>query len=186
MRIIAGKYRGRLLTAAKDLSVRPTTDRAKQMIFDMLAARVDFEGLDVLDLFCGSGSLGLEAISRGAARATFVDHSRASLGLAEKNARALRCWTQCTFHQADVFWYLKNMQQCFNLIFADPPYKLETIGSIPEAVFESKALEQGRYLIMEHSKESPVQLDPQHFEIIQKPFGQTTVLFLKKLFLSEP
>ncbi|MEK7748770.1 MAG: RsmD family RNA methyltransferase, partial [Bacteroidota bacterium] len=96
MRIIAGKYRGRLLTTADDLTVRPTTDRAKQTIFDILSARIEFDGIHVLDLFAGSGSLGLEALSRGASAVTFVEKAKRSLALAERNIKNLGCESEST------------------------------------------------------------------------------------------
>jgi 16S rRNA (guanine966-N2)-methyltransferase len=82
MRIIAGEFRGRSLESVRDLSVRPTTDRAKQTIFDILSNRIEFDGLDVLDLFAGSGSLGLEALSRGVKSVTFIDNSTQIVGCA--------------------------------------------------------------------------------------------------------
>ncbi len=180
MRIIAGEYRGRALAGLAGLEVRPTTDRVKQTVFDILSTRIDFEDIKVLDLFSGSGSLGLEAISRGAASTTMVDHSRKSLAIAEKNARILGCHSQCVFYQADVFWYLKNTKHSFDLVFADPPFKLETIGEIPERVYESTVLEERSYFVMEHDKKSAVQVHQEHFEVMKKPFGQTIVLILKK------
>ena len=96
MRIIAGTYRGRRLTTARDLSIRPTADRAKQTIFDMLSTRIDLERVDVLDLFAGSGSLGLEAISRGARSVVFVEQSRRSIAVLEANTRSLGCEAQCS------------------------------------------------------------------------------------------
>jgi len=181
MRIIAGKYRGRLLTTGDDLSVRPTTDRVKQTIFDILSARIEFEGIAVLDLFAGSGSLGLEALSRGASNATFVEKAKKSLILAERNIKTLSCEPQSKLYQADVFWYLKNTRQSFDLVFADPPYKLEIIGTIPERVFESSVLKENSYLVMEHSKGTSPELDPSRYEVTRKQFGQTVVLILKKL-----
>jgi 16S rRNA (guanine966-N2)-methyltransferase len=179
MRIIAGSYRGRILASPRDLSVRPTTDRAKQTIFDILTNRIEFDGLQVLDLFAGTGSLGLEAISRGAASVTFVDSSRDALFLLQKNIAALHCEDRCTQYQADVFWYLKNTQSRYDVVFADPPYRLEKIGTIPRAVQDSGVLKQGGYVIMEHSRESAVDLDEHVYEILRKPFGQTTVLILQ-------
>ena len=181
MRIIAGTYRGRTLETVRDLSVRPTTDRAKQTIFDILSNRIDFDGIEVLDLFAGSGSLGLEAVSRGAAHVTFVEKSRKTIDVLEKNIRSLGCAAQCTVYPADVFWYLKNLRRPYGLVFADPPYRLETIGTIPDAVFESGALPEGRYLVMEYSRGSAVALDERKYEILKKPFGQTVVLILKAL-----
>jgi len=181
MRIIAGKYRGRLLTTGNDLSVRPTTDRVKQTIFDILSARIEFEDIAVLDLFAGSGSLGLEALSRGASAVTFVEKAKRSLILAEHNIKSLACESESTLYQADVFWYLKNTRQSYDLAFADPPYKLEMIETIPERVFESSVLKENGYLVMEHSKGTAVELNPSHYEITRKAFGQTVVLILKTL-----
>jgi len=179
MRIIAGDFRGRLLESVRDLSVRPTTDRAKQTIFDILTNRIIFNDSEVLDLFAGSGSLGLEAISRGVKNVTFIDKSRKSLEVLEKNVASLGCGSQCSVYQADVFWYLKNMKRAYNLVFADPPYKLENIGLLPNAIYDSGAVRHGSYVVMEHGRESTIDLDEQKFEILRKPFGQTTVLILK-------
>jgi 16S rRNA (guanine966-N2)-methyltransferase len=181
MRIIAGEFRGRPLNSVSDLSVRPTTDRAKQTIFDILTNRIDFSDLEVLDLFAGSGSLGLEAISRGVKSVTFIDKSRKSLEVLEKNVASLGCKTQCSVYQADVFWYLKNINRQFDLVFTDPPYKLENIGVLPNAIFDSGILRDGSYVVMEHSKDSAIELDEQKYEILKKPFGQTIVLILKAI-----
>ena len=179
MRIIAGEFRGRTLESVRDLSIRPTTDRAKQTIFDILTTRVEFEGMEVLDLFAGSGSLGLEAISRGVKNVTFIDKSRASLAVLEKNVASLGCKPQCTVYQADVFWYLKNMRRSYDLVFTDPPYKLPEIGTLPNAIYDSGMVRKGSYVVMEHSRNSAIELDEQKYEILRKPFGQTTVLILK-------
>jgi len=181
MRIIAGEFRGRIIESVRDLSVRPTTDRAKQTIFDILSNRMDLDGLEVLDLFAGSGSLGLEAISRGIKNVTFIDKSRKSLDVLEKNIAALGCGSRCSVYLADVFWYLKNIDRKYDLVFADPPYKLENIGFIPNAIYDSGILSNGTYVVMEHSRESAIELDEQKYEILKKPFGQTTVLILKAI-----
>jgi 16S rRNA (guanine966-N2)-methyltransferase len=179
MRIIAGTYRGRILAGPRDRSVRPTTDRAKQTIFDILTNRIEFDGLQILDLFSGTGSLGLEAISRGAASVTFIDSSRDALTLLQKNVAALHCDDRCTLYQADVFWYLKNTRSRYDMVFADPPYRLEKIGTIPKALHESGVLKKDAYVVMEHSRESTVEIDENVFDIVRKPFGQTTVLILQ-------
>jgi 16S rRNA (guanine(966)-N(2))-methyltransferase RsmD len=179
MRIIAGQFRGRPLTTVRDLSVRPTTDRAKQTIFDILTNRLDFDGADVLDLFAGSGSLGLEAISRGAGHAVFVDRSPQSLQVLESNIKTLGCQDQCSVYPADVFWFLKNTQRSFDVVFVDPPYRLERIAELPEAIYASPVVKAGSFVVMEHSKESPVEPAETMYEITRKPFGQTTVLVLR-------
>jgi 16S rRNA (guanine966-N2)-methyltransferase len=181
MRIIAGEFRGRSLESVRDLSVRPTTDRAKQTIFDILTNRIDFEGLEVLDLFAGSGSLGLEALSRGVKSVTFIDKARKSLEALEKNVAALGCESRCSMYQADVFWYLKNMNRAYDLVFTDPPYKLENIGVLPNAIYDAGVVRNGTYVVMEHSRESVIDLDEQKYEVLRKGFGQTTVLILKAI-----
>lgn len=179
MRIIAGTYRGRLLKTVRDLSIRPTTDRAKQTIFDVLSNRLDFEGAEVLDLFSGSGSLGLEAISRGAKHVVFVDRSPQSLGVLESNIATLGCEDRCSVYSAEVFWFLKNTKRSFDVIFVDPPYALERITELPAALFSSPVVSAGSHVVMEHSKESPVEPKETEYEITRKSFGQTTVLILK-------
>jgi 16S rRNA (guanine966-N2)-methyltransferase len=186
MRIIAGEFRGRSIESVRDLSVRPTTDRAKQTIFDILSNRIDFEGLEVLDLFAGSGSLGLEAISRGVKSVTFIDKARKSLEVLEKNVAMLGCGPQCSVYQADVFWYLKNINHPYDIVFTDPPYKLENIGILPNAIYDSGVLRNGTYVVMEHSRESVIELDETRFEILKKAFGQTTVLILKAIVPPTP
>lgn len=184
MRIIAGTYRGRNLSTARDRSIRPTTDRAKQTIFDILSNRIEFDGCSVLDLFSGSGSLGLEAISRGAGHVTFVDKSRSSLTVLEANIRALNCGDRCTIHHADVLWYLNHARQSFDLIFIDPPYDLEQIGSLPSLAFESGVLRAKSFVVMEHSKESIIDISDKNYTFIRKLFGQTVVLILQPIFPS--
>jgi 16S rRNA (guanine966-N2)-methyltransferase len=186
MRIIAGEFRGRSLESVRDLSVRPTTDRAKQTIFDILTNRIEFDGLEVLDLFAGSGSLGLEALSRGVKSVTFIDKARKSLDVLEKNVASLGCETQCSVYQADVFWFLKNMKQSYDLVFTDPPYKLDNIGILPNAIYDSGVLRNGTYVVMEHSRESVIELDEQKYEVLRKAFGQTTVLILKAFVPPKP
>ena len=181
MRVIAGTFRGRPLAAARDLSIRPTTDRAKQAIFDILANRLDFDGIEVLDLFAGTGSLGLEAISRGAGRATFVDSSRDSIAILEKNVRRLRCETHCRVHTADVFWFLRNTMQAYDLIFADPPFALPSLGTLPGAIHASKCARAGTYVVMEYGRNASVEISDKMFDATRKKFGQTTALILRTL-----
>jgi 16S rRNA (guanine(966)-N(2))-methyltransferase RsmD len=142
--------------------------------------------LDVLDLFAGSGSLGLEALSRGVKSVTFIDNARKSLDVLEKNAASLGCESQCSVYQADVFWYLKNINHKYDIVFTDPPYKLVNIGILPHAIYDSGILRNGTYVVMEHSRESVIDLDEQKYEILKKAFGQTTVLILKAIVPPAP
>ncbi len=181
MRIIAGMYRGRTLAAQRDLSIRPTADRVKQTIFDLLSTRIELDGAHVLDLFAGSGSLGLEALSRGAAHATFIEKTRTSLEALEKNIRTLGCENRATAHLADVFWFLRNAHQTYDLVFVDPPYALETIGTLPSVIAGSGVVRKGSFVVMEHSRESEVPVPEDSFEVLRKSFGQTVLLILKAI-----
>lgn len=179
MRVIAGAYGGRTLRTVKDLSVRPTTDRAKQVIFDVLSTRVDLTDARVLDLFAGSGSLGLEALSRGAASVAFVEQAVPSLDVLWTNIRALKVERQCEVVRSDVFRFLKGSMRSYDVVFCDPPYKLETIATLPEVVGRSGALKPGGWMVMEHSTFTLVHPDATMFDVITKELGQTVVLVLR-------
>ncbi|HXX62411.1 MAG TPA: 16S rRNA (guanine(966)-N(2))-methyltransferase RsmD, partial [Bacteroidota bacterium] len=124
MRVIAGLYRGRTLLTVKDLSVRPATDRVRQTLFDMLTNRVVLDGARVLDLFAGSGSLGIEAISRGASHVTFIENARGALEFIERNLRTLGCTDLAEVLEMDAMSYLQQPREVFDIVFADPPYAL--------------------------------------------------------------
>jgi 16S rRNA (guanine(966)-N(2))-methyltransferase RsmD len=150
MRIIAGKFRGHRLVAPHGTTTRPTADRVRESIFNLLTTRVILEGSRVLDLFCGSGALGLEAISRGAGATVFVDTNRQALQAASENARALGVAESCSFLKRDGLRFLKNHDSSFDLIFADPPYTLPGIDRIP--TLGTKILHRDGVLVLEHDK----------------------------------
>lgn len=181
MRIIGGRYRGRKLRADSDRSIRPTTDRVKKSIFDILTHSRDLTNTEVLDLFSGSGSLGLEAISRGAGHVTFVDNSQDSLRILESNIRMLGCESSCTVYRADVFWFLKHIRRHYDLVFVDPPYRLQELPTLPSAVYESGILRQGSYVVMEYERNTPVTIREDVFHVDQRPFGQTVLLILRTI-----
>lgn len=176
MRIIAGTFRGRTLTAGRGHAIRPATDRARQTIFDILTHRISFEDLEVLDLFSGTGSLGLESLSRGAAHVTFVESSRSSIDVLQANIRSLRCEPLCTVYQSEVFRFLKSVGRSYDLIFVDPPYALPDIVRIPEAIEASTVLQPGSIVVMEHPTSVPVTLRPEKYAVTRRQFGQTGVL----------
>lgn len=140
----------------------------------------------MLDLFSGSGSLGLEAVSRGARHSTFVDKARSSIAVLEANIRALGCRDRCSIHQADVLWYLKHARRSFDLVFIDPPYRLKEIGSLPTVALQSGILHGNSVVVMEHSKESIIAVSPEDYSIVRRPFGQTIVLFLQPILSNPP
>ena len=176
MRIIGGTFRGRLLTTGRGLSIRPATDRARQTIFDILTHRIDFDGLTVLDLFSGTGSLGLESLSRGAAHATFVESSRVSMEVLRKNIRSLGCEVDCTLYESDVFRFLKSVGRSYDLVFADPPYGLQGLDKIPQAIEVSPVLRHGSFMIMEHPTSVPIALSTERYHVTTRQFGQTMVV----------
>ena len=122
MRIVAGDWRGRRIDAPKGEATRPTADRTRETLFNMLASRLgSFEELSVVDLFAGSGALGLEALSRGAAFCLFVEQDRTAAQVIEKNVRALDCKTRASVHTGSVM-QLGPAKQPHNLLLLDPPY----------------------------------------------------------------
>ena len=179
MRIITGLYKGRTIRTVDDLSVRPATDRVKKTIFDMLAVRLDFDGATVLDLFAGSGSLGFEALSRGATRAVFVEASPEAASCIEENAQTFGCERLTEIHERDALSFVQYAKESFNLVFADPPYKFDRTKELPEMIFEACLVKRGGFLVIEH--------DPKvHFESNQvftagpeKKFGRTVVTFFQ-------
>ncbi len=123
MRIISGKHRGRKLAEFNGKGIRPTSDRAKESLFNILSDRIC--GAVVLDLFCGSGSLGLECISRGAEKVCFNDVSSESLAVLKKNVAALGEGGRCEITRSDYLAYLNVCAHKFDVIFLDPPYALD-------------------------------------------------------------
>jgi 16S rRNA (guanine(966)-N(2))-methyltransferase RsmD len=177
MRIITGKYRGRTIETVRDKSVRPATDRVKTTIFNVLQSRLGLEGIEVLDLFAGSGSLGLEALSRGGARCVFVDTSRHVLDLLEANVERLGCLDDCILIQADAEAFIGKTAERFDLIFADPPYAYEETHMLPQRITGNGLLKKNGYLIIEHTKQTSFPELTGHGIAVTKEFGGTQVSF---------
>lgn len=148
MRIISGKYRGHHLVSFQAEHIRPTTDRVKETQFNMLIGQID--GVRVLDLFAGTGNLGLEAISRGAAEVVFVEKSRKSLQILEKNITKLKITEGYKIIQKDVLSFLKSYEgQPFDVIFADPPFTEQMAHDVMVAAAESKVFAPHTILTIE-------------------------------------
>ncbi len=150
MRIVSGIYRGRRLQPPMNLPVRPTTDFAKEGLFNVLANMVDFESLRVLDLFTGTGSIAFEFLSRGAIEVTAVDSNQKCIDFLKKTAENFGA-KNIQPVKSNSFVFIKRMWSKYNLVFADPPYDLEGIESIPDLIFNSGLLEDDGLLIVEHS-----------------------------------
>ena len=150
MRIIGGSHKGRRITAPGSLPVRPTTDMAKEALFNILNNHYDFEGLKVLDLFAGIGSISYEFASRGAAEVLSVEMNPRCVNFITETSRKLDLKNLFVI-RANVFTYLRRSGKKFDIIFADPPYDLEGIETIPDLVFENDLLDKDAWLIVEHS-----------------------------------
>lgn len=150
MRIISGKYRGRHFNPPKNITARPTTDFAKESLFNLLQNRLDFEGLDVLDLFAGTGSIGLEFASRGARTVTSVELAHTQQNFIIATCKSLGV-NNLTVIRGDVFKYVTSCHREFDVVFADPPYSLDTLAIIPDLVFGNKILRNGGLFVLEHS-----------------------------------
>ena len=177
MRIITGLYKGRVIKTVQDRSVRPATERVRQTLFNMLANRIDLDGITVLDLFAGSGSLGLEALSRGAARVIFVEQSEEAVCFIEENVRALDCEDAVEILPLDALGFLAARHGTYDLAFADPPYGFPQTDQIPRLMFEHGMIRPGGYLLIEHAKDLRFESTPWYAAGPEKKFGRTLVTF---------
>jgi len=153
LRIIGGIHRGKQLLPPKNLPVRPTTDFAKEGLFNILNNKLDFEDLTVLDLFCGTGNITFEFASRGAKKIISIDSHTPCLNYIKDTSKQLQFKTIFT-ERADVFTFLAKSHGTYDLVFADPPYDLPSIEKIYDLVIEKKLLNTDGILIIEHGKET--------------------------------
>ncbi len=151
MRIISGKYKRRLIKPPKDLPVRPTTDMARESLFNILENKIDFEGKSVLDLFSGTGAISYEFISRGCKDVLAVDSNFRCVQFIKKTASEFEMKDLLTI-KGDVFRFLSKTKSSFDIIFADPPYDLENLDTIPDLVFSNNLLNEKGIFILEHPK----------------------------------
>ena len=160
MRIIAGSLKRRTLKAPKGNLTRPTSNRAREAIFNLLFSRIDLEETDVLDLFSGTGALGFEALSRGARTVTFVELNARVMAVSRDNAENLGVTEDCVFFRSDVMDYLKAYQgPSFDLVLADPPYELDGLPVLPDRVLP--LLKEDGYFVLEHDRRHSFEEHPQ-------------------------
>lgn len=179
MRIITGLYKGRRLSTVPDLSVRPATERVRQTLFNMLVNRMDLAGVDVLDLFAGSGSLGFEALSRGARRIVFVERDPDALRHLETNAAALGCLGAVEILSEDALHYVRSADASFALVFADPPYAYTETATLPGEIFAHGRVASGGYLLIEHAATVRFEASGWYTVGPEKKFGRTHVTFFQ-------
>lgn len=177
MRIISGRYRGKRLIAPKKLPVRPTTDMAKESLFNILNNQFYIEEIKVLDLFAGTGNISFEFASRGANSITAVDSHAGCIKYVSKINEELDF--NIDIIRSDVFQYLKRTVDKFDVIFADPPYNLdlEKFQQIPESVFTNTLLQEDGLLIIEHSPQTNLSDLPNFKE--QRKYGSSIFSFFQ-------
>lgn len=151
MRIIRGKYGRRRFSVPTNISARPTTDFARENIFNVIENLIDIEGAKCLDLFAGTGAISFEFLSRGASSVTSVEKSPVQSRFIEKVRQELG---DRNLHllRTDALRYIRDSSSEFDIVFADPPYDLENFGEIPQMVLDSHLLHPGSLFIIEHSK----------------------------------
>jgi len=151
MRIVGGKYRNRRLHPPAEMEARPTTDFAKEGLFNVLQHSVALEGIRVLDLFAGTGNISLEFLSRGAAEVISVDQDRKLFDFMQRTSRELNesGWRMV---KSDVFSFLNNHRGQYDIVFADPPFHMEGLERVPAMVLQSGLLGTEGLLIVEHQE----------------------------------
>lgn len=159
MRVITGEARGRRLEALEGKATRPTSDKVKGAAFSILFSRFDLEGARLLDLFAGSGALGIEALSRGAAHVTFVEYASAAADVILRNLQKCRFLDRSTVLRSTVAVALARLQedeQSFDGILLDPPYKSDLIAPTLTAIGNSTLCKPGAWVLCEHHEDEPV------------------------------
>lgn len=176
MRIIGGKLKGLRFFPPTNLPVRPTTDMAKEALFNILNNQIDFDGLKVLDLFSGTGNITMEFASRGAAEIVAVDINAGCVNYLKDVVKKHQISTVTPF-KADVFKFLKEEKETFDVIFADPPYDLPQIPLIAQLVFERALLKPDGVLIVEHPSSKKLDNHPNFSD--QRKYGYSSFSFFK-------
>ncbi len=151
MRIISGSLKGRRFSPPKNFKARPTTDFAKENLFNILNNTIDYTELEVLDLFGGTGSISYEFASRGVQKITCIELNFNHFKFIKKTIEELDLGKQIKVIKGDVFKYIEKTSEKFNLIFADPPYDLEKSETIPDLILKNELLKPEGILIFEHS-----------------------------------
>jgi 16S rRNA (guanine(966)-N(2))-methyltransferase RsmD len=151
MRIVSGTYKGRIFSPPKSIKARPTTDIAKEGLFNILSNSFDFDDISILDLFSGTGSISFEFASRGCKNIHLVELNHLHFNFIRKVINELQL-DQITPIRHDAYKFLKNCKIQFDIIFADPPYEFKGVETIPDLVFQNMLLNNNGLLIIEHSK----------------------------------
>lgn len=177
MRIISGKYKGRHFDVPRNFKARPTTDFAKENLFNILLNIIDFEETTALDMFSGTGSISLELLSRGCRHVTSVEMDTLHFAHLKKSAKNLNDegWHLV---RDDVFRFIRRCTMQYDLIFADPPYALKGLAEIPDLVMKSNMFKENGIFVFEHGKDNDFSQHPDFLRHIA--YGSVNFTFFKK------
>ena len=176
MRIISGRYKGRRLNPPKNISARPTTDFAKESLFNLLQNRMSFEGVDMLDLFAGTGGIGIEFVSRGARQVTSVELAHTQQNFIISVCKQLG-FSNLRVVRGDVFKFINACHATYDFIYADPPYQLESRCMLPDLIFEKGLLKPDGWFVIEHSAEDDYSQHPHFYE--HRAYGSVNFSFFR-------
>ena len=177
MRIISGKYGRRRFDVPRNIKARPTTDFARENLFNVLANQLDFEGVEALDLFSGTGAISFELASRGCSKVVSVENYSVQYTFIKKVIRELKA-EEIIAIKDDVFKYIAASREQFDFIFADPPYALPEMEELPRLILTSTLLRPGGTFVLEHSKENDFSTNP-HFEQMRS-YGSVHFSFFRQ------
>lgn len=174
MRIITGQYKGRHFEVPRSFKARPTTDFAKENLFNVLRAYVDFEETRALDLFGGTGSISLELLSRGCRQVVTVERDRQHAAFIRSCFKALDD-SAATLLCGDALRFIERCRESFDLVFADPPYALKELGELPDRVMKGKIVAEDGLFVLEHGKDYDFSNHPDFIE--HRAYGSVNFLF---------
>lgn len=181
MRVISGLYKRRRFDVPNSFKARPTTDFAKENLFNVLSNNYfDFEEDEVtaLDLFSGTGSISIELVSRGCKQVVSIEKDPQHHSFITKIMNEVKT-DRCQTLRGDVFKYIERCNKKFDLIFADPPYALKELASIPDLIFRKKLLKEGGLFVLEHGKDNDFTKHPNFIE--QRKYGSVNFSFFKEV-----
>ena len=180
MRIIAGKFKRRQIRTIDGMDTRPVTDRIKESIFNVLVHRFSIIDTEVLDLFAGSGAFGLEALSRGAKSVTFVEKSAEAVKYLQENISNLKCSEDCSVKNINVEYFFEKNRKKYDLIFCDPPFKMENPLDIIKKILENSIASEDSLLIFRSEGKNAFTFTGVEI-VLEKTFGRNIVYFLRKI-----
>jgi len=177
MRIIGGEFKRRRFDVPRNITARPTTDFARENLFNVLENRLDLDGISALDLFAGTGAVSFELISRGCQRVVSIEMASTQFSFIIKVMKELKT-DRLIPVRGDAFKYIGQTREKFDFIFADPPYDLKNLDTIPGLIFENDLLKDEGIFVLEHSKKSDFSAMPQFVE--KRVYGSVNFSFFEK------